>query len=175
MGINVGGHTGRVRARASLVGLAATLALLSSAVSARAAGATISSYAYSNTYTTTDVQDSVCSIPAATLTGTVTEFGHGQIIESAQGVTVHSEDDMTYHLAFPDGSYVDGRAQSHATFNAHGSVTVYTDPVVEPRTYYTADGEPIGTLIIHYIGHITYDSASGDVRGAVDRFFISCT
>jgi len=171
----IGHRPKRRRAWIGLVGAAATLAALAGASSVLAAGATITDYAYSSTYTTSDPQDAVCAIPGAVLTGTVTEFGHGQIIESDRGVTVHSDDEMTYHLVFPDGSYVDGYALSHATFNAHGSVTIYTDPVVEPRTYYAADGQPIGTLIIHYIGHITYDSLTDKVSSSVDRFFVTCT
>jgi hypothetical protein len=173
MRVRLGAQSTRVRARLSLVTAGIMVAVLLSTSSVSASGATISSYAYSNTYTSTEALGG-CLFPDILVSGTVTEFGHGQIIETDQGVTVHSEDDMTYHLVFPDGRYLDGNAQSHATFNAHGTVSIYTDPVVEPRTYYSADGVKIGTMIIHYIGHITYDGSTGDVTAGVDRFFLTC-
>jgi len=151
----------------------ATLAVLASFSGVSAASATISSHAYSNTFTSTEALGG-CLFPDVVVNGTVTEFGSGQIVETEQGVTIHSDDEMTYHLVFPDGRYIDGEAHSHATFNAHGSITVYTDPVVEPRTYYSAAGVQIGTVMIHYIGHLTYDDSTGQVTASVDRFFITC-
>jgi hypothetical protein len=156
-----------ILAVASLAGASVT------AAQASAAAATITSYSFSESYTYQDALPE-CFSPVLVGTGPVTEFGSGQIVETAQGFSINGQGGMVYHVTFPDGSFIDGSAADHFVFVVYGPVTVYTDTIREPRTIYSADGIAVGSVMIHAVTHVTYFAASDQVTGSVDRFFFTC-
>jgi hypothetical protein len=88
---------------------------------------------------------------------------------------------LTYTVTFADGRYVTGSSVEHFAFNANASVTNNTVAISESRTIFSAEGQAVGEVMIHAVGHITYFDANdngepdlGEVRSAVDRFFFTC-
>jgi hypothetical protein len=51
----------------------------------------------------------------------------------------------------------------------------------EPRTIYSADGQPVGKVFLHALSHVTFRDANGnsvpdpgEITANVDRFFFTC-
>lgn len=102
-----------------------------------------------------------------------TETFTGQAVSTAGG-TLHIRGTTTldYVVTFPDGRYVSGVATEHISLNFTASVTANTVVVVEPRTIFSADGQPIGRVRLHAVSHYTYQA--GELRSVVDRFSFTC-
>jgi hypothetical protein len=121
---------------------------------------------------------------APDLVGTVsgTERTEWQIVDT--GTTVHAPATTTqeYRVDFPDGRYVVGTATEHFTFSTRSDMPlVSTTTIVEPRTIYDADGNPVGRVMVHFTGHITAFDANGDQQFSEDEivtnrdfFFFTC-
>jgi hypothetical protein len=59
--------------------------------------------------------------------------------------------------------------------------TVSTSVFQEPRTIYSADGQPVGKVFLHALSHVTFRDANGnsvpdpgEITANVDRFFFTC-
>ena len=59
--------------------------------------------------------------------------------------------------------------------------TISTTTIQEPRTIYSADGQPIGKVFLHALSHVTFRDANGngvpdpgEITASVDRFFFTC-
>lgn len=102
-----------------------------------------------------------------------TETFNGQAVTKTGG-TLHIRGTTTldYVVTFPDGRYVSGVATEHISLNFTPSGTVNTVVVVEPRTIFSADGQPIGRVLLHAVSHYTY--RAGELRSVVDRFSFIC-
>jgi hypothetical protein len=106
----------------------------------------------------------------------------GTFAATDTGFHIEGSEVESYRVDFPDGSYVTGVAVNRFSFNAAPSgETTFTTATREPRTIYGAAGEPIGTVFIHALSHITYRDAnangvpdSGEITSAVDQFFFTC-
>lgn len=105
----------------------------------------------------------------------------GQVVDTGNTVHVRGTNTLTYTVTFADGRYVTGSAVEHFAFNANASVTGDTVAISESRTIFSAEGQAVGKVMIHAVGHITYFDANdngepdpGEVRSAVDRFFFTC-
>jgi hypothetical protein len=53
--------------------------------------------------------------------------------------------------------------------------------IQEQRTIYSAEGQPIGEVVIHAVSHVTFRDANGngepdpgEITAGVDRFFFTC-
>jgi hypothetical protein len=95
-----------------------------------------------------------------TMTGT--ERVIGDVVDTGKTFSVHLEDVMTYRVDFPDGSYVTGVATERQTLSSRNGDNpfVSTTTIHEPRTIYNASGTPIGTVFLHFHGHITVFDAN---------------
>jgi hypothetical protein len=97
-------------------------------------------------------------------TVTLTETSTGQVVDTGKNVyTVHNVDAYDYHLALPDGRYVQSWLDRDlVTFVANPPHTVFNVVTQDLRTIYAADGTPVGTLSIHAGIHITYNDSNGN-------------
>lgn len=112
---------------------------------------------------------------------TGTETIVGQVTDTGHGFQVHGTSTLDYRVVFPDGRYVVGTAVEHFTFIARPPQMVSKSVIQEPRTIYSADGQPIGTVFIHALSHVTFRDANGngvpdpgEITASVDRFFFTC-
>src|SRR5215213_2259580 len=122
-----------------------------------------------------------CLPPDLVGTQTGTETTIGQVTETGQTFQVHGTTTLEYRVVFPDGRYVVGTAVERFSFIAAGPQTVSTTTIQEPRTIYSAEGEPIGHVFIHAVSHLTFRDANGngvpdpgEITANVDRFFFTC-
>jgi hypothetical protein len=123
-----------------------------------------------------------CLPPDLVGTQTGTETTVGQVTETERGFfQVHGTTTLEYQVVFPDGRYVVGTAVEHFSFIANGPQTISTTTIQEPRTIYSADGQPIGKVFIHALSHVTFRDANGnsvpdpgEITANVDRFFFTC-
>jgi hypothetical protein len=120
----------------------------------------------------------------ADLVGTLsgTERTVGTIVFTDTVAHAQATTTLDYRVDFPDGSYVVGTSTEHFTFASKADTPlVSTTTLVEPRTVYDAAGNPIGTALLHFHGHITVFDANGDgdftpdeVVTNYDQFFWTC-
>jgi hypothetical protein len=103
-----------------------------------------------------------------------TETISGQVVETDNGVSIHGGGMFDYRTDFADGSYLTGAAQEHFTVQNHHGQAVMTDVIQEPRTVYSADGAPIGRVLIHALSHSVTDTKSGRTTASIDRFYFTC-
>jgi hypothetical protein len=122
-----------------------------------------------------------CLPPDLVGTQTGTETTVGQVTETGQTFQAHGTTTLEYRVVFPDGRYIVGTAVEHFSFIAAGPQTVNTTTIQEPRTIYSAEGEPIGQVFIHAVSHVTFRDANGngepdpgEITASVDRFFFTC-
>jgi hypothetical protein len=110
-----------------------------------------------------------------------TETSVGQLVDTGTTFHAHGTSSLDYTVTFEDGRYVIGSSVEHFSFTAAGPMVVFTLPISEMRTIHSADGQPIGTVRIHAISHMTYRDANGneepdpgELSANVDRFFFTC-
>lgn len=124
-----------------------------------------------------------CLSPELVGTVNATEIVTGQIVDMDPGFHVYATTNLDYRVDFPDGSYILGSAVEHFTFNINslGSQTISTVAIQEPRTIYTAYGQPIGKVRIHFLSHLTYNDANGngqpdadEITASVEAFRFTC-
>ncbi len=122
-----------------------------------------------------------CLPPDLVGTQTGTETTVGQVVDTGHSFQVHGTTTLEYRVVFPDGHYVVGTAVEHFSFNANAPQTTRTSVIQEPRTIYSADGQPVGTVFIHALTHVTFRDANGnltpdpgEITANVDRFFFTC-
>jgi hypothetical protein len=122
-----------------------------------------------------------CLPPDLVGTQTGTETTIGQVVDTGHSFQVHGTTTLEYQVVFPDGRYVVGTAVEHISFNANAPQTVNTTTIQEQRTIYSADGQPIGRVVIHAVSHLTFRDANGneepdpgEITASVDRFFFTC-
>jgi hypothetical protein len=122
-----------------------------------------------------------CLPPDLVGTQTGTETTIGQVTDTGHSFQVHGTTTLEYRVVFPDGRYVVGTSVEHFSFVANRPQTVSTSVVQEPRTIYSADGQPIGRVLIHALTHVTFRDANGnltpdpgEITANVDRFFFTC-
>jgi hypothetical protein len=119
------------------------------------------------------------------LVGTVTstETSTGQAVDTGNGViTAHGVNTFDYHLALPDGMYVQsGLNRERFAFVANMPHSSFTNVSQDVRTIYAADGTPVGTLAIHEVIHTTYTDLNGnflpdpgEFSVTFDHFRLSC-
>jgi hypothetical protein len=122
-----------------------------------------------------------CLPPDLVGTQTGTETTVGQVTETEHSFQVHGTTTLEYQVVFPDGRYVVGTAVEHFSFIVNGPQTISTTTIQEPRTIYSADGQPIGKVFLHALSHVTFRDANGngvpdpgEITASVDRFFFTC-
>ncbi|MFH8251091.1 hypothetical protein ACH3VR_12045 [Microbacterium sp. B2969] len=157
---------------AALLAVAAAGVILT-VPSAAEASATVTRFTFSGTETFADSPPECVPEVKSGVTNAV-DTGSGQITETSHGYQIHVSDTFVYRTDFDDGSYLTGVAHGHFTEVGTGSVTVHTEVVREPRTIYSADGVPIGRVMIHYLLHTTTDNLTGDTSASIEKFFATC-
>ena len=122
-----------------------------------------------------------CLPPDLIGTQTGTETTVGQVTDTGHSFQVHGTTTLAYRVVFPDGRYVVGTAVEHFTYIAARPQTVSTSVFQEPRTIYSADGQPVGKVFLHALSHVTFRDANGnsvpdpgEITANVDRFFFTC-
>jgi hypothetical protein len=112
---------------------------------------------------------------------TGTETTVGQVTDTGHSFQVHGTTTLEYRVVFPDGRYVVGTAVEHFSFIANAPQTINTTTIQERRTVHSAEGQPIGTVVIHAVSHVTFRDANGngepdpgEITANVDRFFFTC-
>ena len=154
-----------------VVGSAASVMLALSGVAA--ASATVTRFTFSDSETFADAPPECMPVVKSGVTN-ATSTGSGQITETDNGFALHISGNFVYRTDFPDGSYLTGAAPSHFSLIESSSRIVQTEVIQEARTIYSADGTPIGQVMIHAVTHTTTDTATGETTASVDRFFFTC-
>jgi hypothetical protein len=100
-----------------------------------------------------------------TMTGTSTQAGHFIVTEPGH-VSVEGTNDSTYRADFPDGRYALGDETDHFgfSFSLINPTALDTSIQQEDATLYTADGQPIGTIVVRVTHHTTYFDENGNVE-----------
>jgi hypothetical protein len=153
-----------------LCGGAAVMLALSGVASA---SATVTRFTFSDSETFPDAPPECMPVVKSGVTN-ATLTGSGQITETDNGFALHLSNTFVYRTDFSDGSYLAGAARAHFSLIESSSRIIQTDVVQEPRTIYSADGTPIGQVIVHALTHTTTDTATGETTASVDRFFFTC-
>jgi hypothetical protein len=156
-----------------MVLLGASALLLLTAPSALAQ-ATVSRFEFVNTVVDTGPLPEC--LPADLVGTTIgTETTTGQAVETATAVHLRGTNTFDYRTDFTDGRYVIGNAVEHFSYTGNlRELNSFTQVIQEPRTIYSSDGEPIGTVMIHFIAHTTYNAGTGEIFSSVERFFFTC-
>jgi hypothetical protein len=126
-------------------------------------GATAGSFQFEETFSDT-VTNYPCSGGApVTMTGTVTTKGHFTETDPRH-FSVHGTNSSEYRADFGDGRYALGEESDHfsLSFNLLRPVAVDTNAQQETAMLYAPDGQPIGTITVHVIFHVTYSDANGN-------------
>jgi hypothetical protein len=99
------------------------------------------------------------------MTGTVTTEGHFTETDPRH-FSVRGTNWSQYRADFPDGRYALGEESDHfsLSFNLLRPVAVDTNAQQETATLYAADGQPIGTITVHVIFHVTYSDQNGNLE-----------
>ena len=138
------------------------------------ASAIVTRFTFSTTETFADAPPECMPVVKSGVT-TATTIGAGQVTQTANGFAVHLKGVFSYRTDFSDGSYLIGSATGPETFIGTNSRLVHNDVVHESRTIYAADGTPTGTVMIHFLNHITVDAVTGEASASIERFFFTCS
>jgi hypothetical protein len=116
------------------------------------------------------------------MTGTVTTEGHFTVVEprhfSASGTTL-----VDYRADFPDGRYALGSVTEHFALSSNflRPRTADSNAQQEEATLYAANGQPIGTITVRVVNHVTYTDENGNFEpdpgeftSSVDHITIRC-
>lgn len=160
-----------VRGAACLAVVWAAGGLLPPVASAEAA--TVTTFSITTAETFADAPSECMPVVKSGVTN-ATDTVVGQITQTANGFSVHFSDTLTYRTDFPDGSFLSGVAHGHHVITGSNAVTTDTEVIREPRTIFSADGAPIGEVMIHALTHTTTNNRTGDTRASIDRFFFTC-
>jgi len=168
------------RKRHSMVGRSCSLcALLTAASLALGAGgsygrATVGYFQFEEPFSET-VTNFPCSegVPVS-MTGTFTAEGRFTEIDSRH-FSVHATTTLDYRAELGDGRYAVGEVTEHfsLSFNPRRPRTVDTSAQQEQATLYAADGQPIGTITVHVIFHVTYTDENGNLEPDPDEITAS--
>jgi hypothetical protein len=122
-----------------------------------------------------------CLPPNLVGTQTGTETTVGQATETGHTFQAHGTTRLEYRVVFPDGRYVVGSSVEHFSFILNAPLTINTTPIQEHRTIYSAQGQPIGEVVLHAVSHMTFRDVNGngqpdpgEITANVDRFFFTC-
>jgi hypothetical protein len=124
-----------------------------------------------------------CLPPDQVGTVTFTENSTGQFVETDGGVfTFHGVDAFDIRVDFPDGSYIQsGLDRDLKSLVLNPPLTVFTVITQDMETIYNAQGQPIGTIAVHIVSHLTYTDLNGngqpddgEVKAQVERFRLRC-
>jgi hypothetical protein len=162
-------------------------ALLSAALVACVAGASYGRATAGSFHDSSPVSETVTNYPCVdgipvTMTGTDTSDGHFTEVDSRH-FSVHVTDTLDYHVDLGDGRYAIGQVVEHFGFrlNMNRPRTTDTGTQQELATLYASDGQPIGTITVHVITHVTYTDLNGnfepdpdEITASVDRLRIRC-
>jgi hypothetical protein len=127
--------------------------------------------------------DGYFCLPDAVGTATQTETSTGLVVETGSGVfSFRGVDAFDLHIDFQDGSYVDsGLNRDHVSFAFKSPLTVFTSVTQDLETIYNAQGQPIGSIEIHGVRHMTFrdlngngEPDEGEVKAEFDRFRLRC-
>ena len=127
--------------------------------------------------------DGFFCLPDAVGTATQTETSTGLVVETGSGVfSFRGVDTFDLHIDFQDGSYVDsGLNRDRVSFVFKSPLTVFTRATQDLETIYNAQGQPLGSIAIHAVSHLTYRDLNGngqpdegEVKTEFDRFRLRC-
>src|SRR5215207_9909254 len=175
------GQSNRARVMRRLVLLG--FVLLGAALSAPPAHAAAVVSRFSDSHTDVFPVDGFFCLPDAVGTATQTETSTGQVVETDSGVfTFHGVDAFDLHIDFADGSYVQsGLNRDVISFVFNSPLTVFTRVTQDLETVYNAQGQPVGSIEIHAVSHITYTDLNGngepddgEVKAEFERFRLRC-
>jgi hypothetical protein len=78
--------------------------------------------------------------------------------------SVHGTNSSEYRAEFGDGRYALGQEVDHFSLSFHigRPLAADTNAQQETATLYAADGQPIGTITVHVIFHVTYSDENGN-------------
>lgn len=137
----------------------------------------------SASHTDTFPVDGFFCLPDAVGTATQTETSTGLVVETGSGVfSFRGVDTFDLHIDFQDGSYVDsGLNRDRVSFVFKSPLTVFTRATQDLETIYNAQGQPIGSIEIHAVSHLTFRDLNGneqpdegEVKAEFDRFRLRC-
>jgi hypothetical protein len=170
---------GHVLVRSILAGLFGLPVLAATAGMAQAQ-AEVVPFAFSEPLPTASALPECLDTTIGTQVGT--ESTVGQVVDTGTTFHAHGTSSLVYTVTFMDGRYVKGSSAEHFSFTVAGPVTVNTVTISEVRTIYSADQQPVGTVRIHAVSHITFKDADGngqpdvgEMTANLDRFFFTCT
>ena len=164
-----------------------TAAFLTTAILALGAGssygqATPGSFEFQEPFSETVMNYPCSGGEPVTMTGTSTQRGHFTEIDSRH-ISVQGSNTSEYRADFPDGRYALGNETDHFSFgfNLRRPVATDTSAQQEEATLYAADGQPIGTITVHVIHHVTFTDENGNFEpdpgeftSSVHRIRIRC-
>ena len=172
----------------------AVLALLLPAATAQSASET-GTFSFTESISDTLDLSATCLATTGTLTGTDTV--NGRFTENgppAFGFHFHGSGTVEYRVDLADGRYVLGTSIEHFDGNAidtehveetedHAVVGQYIDSHVsrDTGTLYGADGQVLGTVVVHDNGHLIWrdldadhEPDPGEIRSELDNFRLTC-
>jgi hypothetical protein len=134
-----------------------------------------------------DQVDDTGSCLGAGATGTITgtETGSGRYTENgppAFGFHDHFTVRSDFRIEYQDGRFIVGSEVAHVAENAtHRDQFVSTTTLRDSGTLYSANGEPLGPIVIRGTLHVTYRDTNGnhvpdagEVTALVDDFRVTC-
>jgi hypothetical protein len=115
------------------------------------------------------------------MTGTLTRDGH--FSDAGRRVSFHGTNVIDYTVEVGDGRHAAGQVVDHFnfTFNFKQTRSVVTSAQQEEATLYSADDEPVGTIIVHVTHHVMWSDLNGnfevdpeEVTAEVDNSKVTC-
>jgi hypothetical protein len=131
---------------------------------------------------TTPLTDYPCfeGVPVV-MTSTETRDGH--FTDAGRHLSFHGTNTIDYTVDVQDGRHAAGQVIDHFsfTFNFKQTRSVVTSAQQEEATLYSADGQPVGTIVVHVTHHVNWSDLDGnfepdpdEIRQEVDRVKITC-
>ena len=116
------------------------------------------------------------------ITGTLTRDGH--FTDAGRHVSFHGTNRIDYSVEVADGRHALGQLIDHFNFvfNLNRPRNIVSSTQQEQATLYAADGQAIGTIVVHVTHHLTYSDLNGnfepdpgEITVEVDHSKVTCS
>jgi hypothetical protein len=76
---------------------------------------------------------------------------------------------IEYSVDYPDGRHAAGQVIDHFSFTFNQTRSLVTSAQQEEATLYSADDQPIGTIIVHVTHHVMWADLNGNFEADPDE------
>jgi hypothetical protein len=114
---------------------------------------------------------------------TSTETTDGHFTDAVRHVAFHGLNTVDYKVEVEDGRFATGQVIDHFSFTVNFKHTrsVVTSAQQEEATLYSADGQPIGPILVHVTHHVMWSDLNGnfepdpdEITAEVDNVKVTC-